>query len=33
METGLVVSVPPFVTEGEVIRIDTSTGQYVERAK
>jgi elongation factor P len=33
METGLVVNVPPFISEGDVIRIDTSTGAYIERAK
>jgi elongation factor P len=32
METGLVVQVPPFINEGDVIRIDTSSGSYVERA-
>ncbi len=32
METGLVVSVPPFISEGDVIRIDTSSGAYIERA-
>lgn len=31
METGLVVQVPLFITEGEVIRIDTRTGKYVTR--
>jgi elongation factor P len=31
METGLVVQVPLFVTEGEVCRIDTRTGRYVTR--
>lgn len=31
METGLVVQVPPFINEGDVIRIDTGTGAYVER--
>jgi elongation factor P len=31
METGLVVQVPPFVGEGDVIRIDTASGGYVER--
>jgi elongation factor P len=31
METGLVVQVPPFINEGDVIRIDTATGAYVER--
>jgi elongation factor P len=33
METGLVVQVPPFISEGEMIRIDTASGSYVERAK
>ncbi len=33
MESGLVVSVPPFISEGDAIRIDTTTGTYVERAK
>jgi elongation factor P len=33
LETGYVVQVPPFVEEGERIRIDTRTGQYVERVK
>jgi elongation factor P len=32
METGLVVNVPPFINEGDVIRIDTASGAYVERA-
>ncbi len=32
METGLVVQVPPFITEGEMIRISTSEGTYQERA-
>lgn len=32
-ETGLVVQVPPFIAEGERIRVDTATGSYVERAK
>src|SRR5947209_1723366 len=31
-ETGLVVQVPLFVNEGDRIRVDTSSGQYVERA-
>jgi elongation factor P len=31
METGLVVQVPPFINEGDVIRIDTATGSYIER--
>jgi elongation factor P len=33
LETGYVVQVPPFVEEGELIRIDTRTGEYVERVK
>ena len=33
LETGHVVQVPPFVNEGELIKIDTRTGQYVERGK
>lgn len=32
METGLVVQVPPFINEGEKIRIDTSEGAYMSRA-
>jgi elongation factor P len=31
METGLVVQVPPFISEGDRIKIDTATGAYVER--
>lgn len=31
-ETGLVVQVPLFVNEGDRIRVDTGSGQYVERA-
>jgi elongation factor P len=33
VETGLKVQVPPFISEGEVIRIDTNDGKYLERAK
>ena len=33
LETGAVVRVPLFINEGEVIRIDTRTGEYVSRAK
>jgi elongation factor P len=32
METGLVVQVPPFINEGEKIRIDTAEGTYMSRA-
>jgi len=31
METGLVVQVPAFINEGDVLRVDTATGAYVER--
>lgn len=33
LETGHVLQVPPFVEEGEMIKIDTRTGAYVERVK
>jgi len=33
LETGLVIQVPPFVNQGEVIRVDTSEGKYLERVK
>ena len=32
LETGLVVQVPPFITEGEKIRVSTSEMAYLERA-
>jgi elongation factor P len=32
LETGLTVQVPAFIDEGEVIRVDTSEGKYLERA-
>ena len=32
LETGLVVQVPPFINEGEKIRVDTSEGAYMSRA-
>jgi elongation factor P len=32
LETGLVVQVPPFIKEGEKIRINTTDGSYVTRA-
>ncbi len=31
-ETGLIVQVPPFITEGEKIRVNTAEGTYQERA-
>lgn len=33
LETGAVVRVPLFVQEGEVIKVDTRSGEYVSRAK
>lgn len=32
VETGLEVKVPPFIKEGDLIKIDTRTGKYLERA-
>ena len=31
MDTGYVVKVPLFINEGDHIRIDTRTGEYMER--
>ena len=33
LETGATVGVPLFVNEGELIRVNTKTGEYVERVK
>ncbi len=33
LETGLKTQIPPFIEEGEIIRVDTSDGKYLERAK
>jgi len=32
MDTGLVVQVPPFINQGERIRVNTTEGAYLERA-
>ena len=32
LETGLVVQVPPFVNTGDLIRVNTETGEYLSRA-
>ncbi|OIP82070.1 elongation factor P [Candidatus Peregrinibacteria bacterium CG22_combo_CG10-13_8_21_14_all_44_10] len=32
LETGLTVQVPLFISEGDKIRVNTETGEYVERA-
>jgi elongation factor P len=31
LETGAVISVPGFINEGDVLKIDTRTGAYIER--
>jgi elongation factor P len=33
MNTGLQINVPLFIKEGELLKIDTRTGEYVERVK
>jgi elongation factor P len=33
VETGLIVPVPHFISEGEVIKVDTTEGKYVERVR
>ncbi|MBN2316253.1 MAG: elongation factor P [Sedimentisphaerales bacterium] len=33
LETGLVIQVPPFIKLGELVRVDTRTGEYVTRVK
>jgi elongation factor P len=33
LETGAVIRVPLFINEGEVLKVDTRTGEYISRAK
>lgn len=33
LETGLKIQVPPFIDPGEKVRVDTRTGEYLERVK
>ena len=33
LENGVTIQVPPFVNEGDRIRVDPSEGRYIERAK
>ncbi|MBO8131475.1 MAG: elongation factor P [Candidatus Marinimicrobia bacterium] len=33
LETGLVVQVPLFINEGDMVKIDTRAGEYIERVK
>ena len=32
LETGLTVQVPLFIKEGDVLKVDTRSGEYLERA-
>jgi elongation factor P len=32
LETGVVVNVPPFINTGDVVRVNTETGEYLSRA-
>lgn len=31
LETGAVINAPIFITEGEIVRVNTETGEYIER--
>jgi elongation factor P len=33
METGLVIQVPPYLETGEMVKVDSRTGQFVERVR
>jgi elongation factor P len=33
VETGASIQVPIFVNEGDLLRIDSRTGEYIERVK
>ncbi|RYD94862.1 MAG: elongation factor P, partial [Sphingobacteriales bacterium] len=33
LETGLVVKVPAFIKTGDIVSVDTTTGEYRERKK
>lgn len=33
LETGIIIKVPAFIKQGDVIKVDTRTGEYLERAK
>ncbi|PJB20464.1 elongation factor P, partial [Candidatus Falkowbacteria bacterium CG_4_9_14_3_um_filter_36_9] len=32
LETGIKINVPMFINEGDIIKVNTDTGEYVERA-
>jgi elongation factor P len=33
LETGLKTRVPPFISEGEVVKVNTADGSYISRVK
>jgi len=33
LETGLIIKVPPFIKQGDTVRVDTRTNEYIEREK
>lgn len=33
LETNVIIKVPPFIKQGDVVRVDTRTGEYLEREK
>jgi elongation factor P len=33
LDTGVTIMVPPFIKEGDVVRVDPTEGRYIERAK
>ena len=33
LENGVSITVPPFINEGDRIRVDPSEGRYIERVK
>lgn len=33
LETGLIIKVPAFIKVGDVVKVDTRTGEYLERSK
>jgi elongation factor P len=33
LETGLVINVPPFIGNGDKVKVDTSEGRYIQRVQ
>jgi elongation factor P len=33
LETGLVIKIPSFIKIGDIVKVDTRTGEYLERKK